>query len=841
MRRGIIACGFVNSKTVCYHTTRSMSRGLSSLRELSETVVRFFRASTLMSLFLLTALAGGLTGVLIAFALDRSSYAQMVAQLSDYQASILSRVYADDGTTVIGEFYLERRIPVDYHDIPEPVRHAFIAVEDARYYMHHGLDPVRVLGAFVDNLRTGRIVGGGSTITQQLARSLFLTREQAYTRKLREALLALLIEQYYTKDQILELYCNHIYLGGNAYGVEAAAQYYFGKSVREVTLDEAALLAALPRSPLSYSPIHYPDAAVQRRNLVLSLMAEQGFITGDQATQAKAQPIKLWQGERINNVQSPYAYLVEMVRQELEAKYGTQRTHTGGLQVFTTLNAQAQKAAVQAVRNGLHAYDRRHGWRSQLENVLDQGKSLKSYHHPDWDTSFEVGQYYTGLIMGVTESEAQVRLGKYSARVTSANAPWGRPLKRLVKPGDLTVFRINRINTDTNELDVTLLQMPAVQGALVALETPSGEIKALVGGYDFNTARFNHATQGLRQTGSAFKPFVYAAAVEYGLTPEDPVLDEPLRIGDWEPQNYDVTYKGLMTIGTAIALSRNIPAVRIMQEIGVQRVGRLVERLGLPNPMAPYLSSALGATEEPLLDLVKAYAVFANLGRRVYPHFIRRVLDRDGTELERWSSPAPDEILSSYVASTVVRMMQGVVNNGTAAAIRAHGEFSGWDIGGKTGTVNDFTDAWFIGYTPTVCTGVWVGFDEKKSLGNKETGAVAALPIWIEFMKAYVKGQPPRRFHLVTMPPPVMAQLQEQRRLERGGGWVEGSHGQPLPIVGGPPNLNVLPSTLLPIEQRSDRDGRGRAEEASEPALPGTVPATPPAEQRQRRPRRTEP
>ncbi|MBI3950873.1 MAG: PBP1A family penicillin-binding protein [Acidobacteria bacterium] len=812
------------------------------VKELSRSLVQFLRQWRLVSLFLLTAIAGGLTGWVIAFTLDRSDFALMVAKLSDYQASLLSRVYADDGTTVIGEFYLERRIPVEYRDIPLAVRNAFIAIEDARFYMHYGFDPVRVLGAFWDNLREGHIVGGGSTITQQLARGLFLSREQTYSRKLKEMLLALLIERYYTKDQILELYYNQIYLGGNAYGVEAAAQYYFGKSVKELTLDEAALLGALPKAPLNYSPIYYPEAAKQRRNLVLHAMAEQGFIRQEEAARAKTQPINLGRGERINNVHSPYAYLVEMVRQEMEHKYGTRRTHTGGLQIYTTLNARAQQAALRAVRQGLHVYDRRHGWRDKLENMLSEGKSLESYYHPDWDTAFRVGEYITGLVMNVSDREALVRFGSYAARVTPSDVPWGRPLKKLVRPGDLTVFRINRIDEQNKELQVTLWQVPAVQGALLALEVPSGEIKALVGGYDFNTSRFNHATQGQRQTGSAFKPFIYAAAVEYGLTPDDPVLDDPLQIGDWQPENYDRTYMGLIPIRTALALSRNVPAVRVLQEIGIQRAARLVERLGLPNPMAPYLSSALGATEEPLIDMVKAYAVFANVGKRVYPHFIRRVLDRDGVELERWQEPEPEEVLSPYVASTVVQLMEGVVNSGTAAAIRGHGEFSGWDMGGKTGTVNDFTDAWFIGYTPTVCTGVWIGFDEKKSLGNKESGAVAALPIWINFMKEHQKGQRPRRFELVTTPPPMMASLQQQRRLERGGGWVEGSEGQLLPIVGGPPNLDVLPGDVAPAEDSSG--GNGRQETVVPlPVLPETLPKAPlpTPDQRQRRPRRTEP
>ncbi len=751
------------------------------------------RRHPILALFLLAAIGGGLLGALIAYALDHSEYALMVAQLSDYQASVLSRVYADDGHTVIGEFYLERRLPLAYPEIPPHVRNAFIAIEDARFYEHSGIDPIRILGAFVANLRAGETVQGGSTITQQLAKMLFLNPERTYSRKMKEALLALLIERYYTKEQIIELYCNQIYLGGNAYGVEAAAQYYFGKSAKALTLDEAALLAALPKAPQLYSPLTRPQAALARRNLVLEKMAEEGYISREAAREAMARPIRLAEGGRFSNARSPYAYFVEEVRRYLEDKYGTRRTHAGGLRVYTTLDARAQRAAVRAVRNGLHAYDRRHGWRGPMENILDQGKDLSTYRHPEWEGGIEVGEYYPGLVLSVTASEALIRVGAYTARVTPREAPWGRPLRQLVRPGDLTIVQVQSLNEQTKEMTVTLLQLPEVQGALVALEIPSGEIKALVGGYDFNRVRFNHATQGLRQTGSAFKPFIYAAAVEAGLTPEDYILDAPLRIGDWAPTNYDNTYKGAISIAQAVAESRNIPAVRVLQRIGIARAVRMVERLGLPNPMAPFLSSALGATEEPLLAMTAAYAIFANQGRRIVPHLIRRVVDRDGRELERWQAPPTEQVLDPYVASTMVRLLQGVVDGGTAARIRAHAEFRDWPIGGKTGTVNDFTDAWFIGFTPTVCTGVWIGFsDRKRSLGRGETGAVAALPIWIEFMREYLRDKTPAPFELITEMPEWIRAAREQteRDVREALGIRELPAAAPSPL----PSLRVEPT-----------------------------------------------
>ncbi len=794
----------------------------------------FWRRHPSIALLLLAALSGGLSGALLAYALDHSEYALMVAQLSEYQASVLSRVYADDGRTVIGEFYLERRLPLSYFDIPPHVRNAFIAIEDARFYEHSGIDPIRILGAFVANLRAGETVQGGSTITQQLAKMLFLNPERTYSRKLKEALLALLIERYYTKEQILELYCNQIYLGGNAYGVEAAAQYYFGKSARELTLEEAALLAALPKAPQLYSPVARPQAALARRNLVLEKMAEEGYISREAARAAMARPIRLAEVGRFSNTRSPYAYFVEEVRRYLEDKYGTRRTHAGGLQVYTTLDARAQRAAVRAVRNGLHAYDRRHGWRGPMENILDQGKDWASYRHPDWEGGFEVGEYYPGLILSVTSGEALVRVGPYTARVTSREAPWGRPLSQLVRSGDLTIVQVQSLDEQTKTMKVTLLQMPEVQGALVALEIPSGEIKAMVGGYDFNRVRLNHATQGWRQTGSAFKPFIYAAAVEAGLTPEDHILDVPLRIGDWAPSNYDNTFKGSITIAQAVAESRNVPAVRVLQRIGIARAVRMVERLGLPNPMAPFLPSALGATEEPLLAMTAAYAIFANQGRRVVPHLIRRVVDRDGRELERWATPPIEQVLDPYVASTMVRLLQGVVNGGTAARIRTYAEFREWSIAGKTGTVNDFTDAWFIGFTPTVCTGVWLGFsDRKRNLGPRETGSVAALPIWIDFMREYLKDKTPTTFKLITEMPEWIrvAREQTEREVREALGIRE------LPAVAPSP----LPSSVAEPSSPPDKHGESALREKIPDLIlkPLQEPVEPPKEEpKKRRPGR---
>ncbi|MBI4470541.1 MAG: PBP1A family penicillin-binding protein [Acidobacteria bacterium] len=775
--------------------------------------------ATLLWLIILTALAGGASGLFVALALDNSEYALIVAQLSDYRASVLTRVYADDDRTVIGEFYLERRIPVTLEEITPQMRQAFIAVEDARFYEHYGLDPIRIVGAFLTNLREGRTAEGGSTITQQLTKQLFLTPERTYSRKIKEILLALLVERYYTKEQILELYCNQIYLGGNAYGVEAASQYYFSKSAKDLAIEECAMLAALPKGPQNYSPVLHPRAALQRRNRVLQGMIDEGYITEAEGKSAMERSIRLSQGGRIDNIRSPFAYLVEEVRQQMENRYGTRTTHTGGLRITTTLDAGAQIAAARAVRVGLHAYDRRHGWRGGLENILDQRRDLQRYRHPDWEGLFEPKEYYTGLVMSVDDRQATVRFGSYKATVTPKDAAWGRPLRSLVRPGDLTIFQVQSVNDAQRQLSVKLLQRPAIQGALVALDVTTGEIKAMVGGYDFNTSKFNHATQGERQTGSVFKPFIYAAAVEYGIRPEDIVLDTPFERGSYKPSNYDGTFKGPITVATALALSRNIPAIRTLDHVGIARTARMVDRLGLPNPMAPFLPSALGATEEPLLDMVSAYSVFAQGGRRAHPHFIRKVVDRDGRELEHWEDPKPETVISAYVASTMVELMKGSVQSGTSTAIRGHRDFDAWEIAGKTGTVNDFTDAWFIGYTPLTCTGVWIGYDEKKSLGNRETGAVAALPVWIDFMKAYVKGKKPKRFPDPKEMPEELVKAREERGLGFAPDVPPDSFSLPIPEAAS----DVNPLAADP----GSRTHGGSPSRLSEALLPKKLPIPP--------------
>jgi penicillin-binding protein 1A len=726
------------------------------------------------AVLLLGLAAGGLTGIITAYKLNYSPAASEVAALATYRPSVVTRVYADDEKTVIGEFALEKRIPLKYEEIPPVMKNAILAVEDARFYDHIGIDPIRIVGATWKNLTTEK-VEGGSTLTQQLAKNLFLSKEQTLKRKINEWALALQIERYYTKNQIMELYANHIFLGANAYGVEAGSETYFGKQAKDLTLGEAALLAGIPKAPSDYSPLNNPTRAKERRDLVLDLMARNGFATQSDVDAAKAKPIQLADTAYYQSQQksSPFDYPVEHIRQDLEDKYTT-RVAQGGLAVYTTINVEAQKKAYEVLREGLRRYDRTHsGWRSSYtrmpaanENSPTQ-QELANYKHPDWyGNDFQNGRYLIGLVMKVDngKNEATVRFGKFNATVTSADMGWShRQPREEFKPGYLAEFAIKEVDQKDRRLKVELSQVPAVQGAMMTLNAKSGEVVTMVGGYDFYTNKFNNATQAYRQTGSCFKPFVYTAAVEWGMTPDTTVSGAPISIGPWQPHNYDGS-SGCsdMPMKTALAKSMNIPAVHLLQTVGIQTGAQMVRRFGIKVPMAPYLPSALGATEVPLDQMVSAYSAFPNKGVRVEPHMIRRVLDRDGAVLEEWERTTY-KVINEYVALTMVSMMRGVVTGGTASAAMSLGV----PLAGKTGTVNDHTDVWFIGYTPSYVTGTWMGYPgRKKPLGNDMTGAHGALPMFIDFMKDFLKNKPKEDFAKAPNMPEDMKELYRQRQRE---------------------------------------------------------------------------
>src|SRR5438876_6868687 len=728
------------------------------------------------AVILLALAAGGLTGIIAAYQLNYSQAASEVAALATYRPSVVTRIYADDGQTVIGEFALEKRIPLKYEEIPPVMKNAILAIEDARFYDHIGIDPIRILGAAWKNVTTQR-VEGGSTLTQQLAKNLFLSKEQTVKRKVNEWALALQIERYYTKNQIMELYANHIFLGANAYGVEAGAETYFGKQAKDLTLEEAALLAGVPKAPTEYSPIVNPIKAKERRDLVLDLMAKTGFATQSEVEAAKAKPLQLSDSAYYQPPQalSPaFDYPVEYIRGDLEDKYTTRVAQTG-LAVYSTINVAAQKKAYEVVRAGLRRYDKGHsGWRSSYEAIPTSANSgvptnqeLAGYKYPDWyRNDYAAGRYLMGLVMKVDQGrdEATVRFGNYTATVTSADMGWGKRAPRTeFKPGYLAYFEIKEADKKAHRLKVELTQIPGVQGAMMTLNAKTGEIVAMIGGYDFLTNKFNNAYQAYRQTGSAFKPFVYSAAIEWGMTPDTTVSGAAIDINGWQPHNYDGSLSCAdMTLKTALAHSMNIPAVHLLQTVGIQTGSQMVRRFGIKVPMAPYLSSALGATEVPLDQMVSAYSAFPNKGIRVEPHMIRKVLDRDGAVMEEWEKTTY-KVFSEYVALTMVSMMRGVIQGGTGSAAQVLGV----PLAGKTGTVNDHTDVWFMGYTPTYVTSIWMGYPgRKKPLGNEMTGAAGALPYFIEFMKDFLKDKPKEDFPKAPSMPEDMREMYKQRQRE---------------------------------------------------------------------------
>jgi penicillin-binding protein 1A len=783
-------------------------------------------------LFLALA-AGGLTGIIAAYELNYSRAANEVASLATYRPSVVTRVYADDGTTVIGEFALEKRIPLKYDEIPPVMKNAILAVEDARFYDHVGIDPIRIIGATWKNLTSDK-VEGGSTLTQQLAKNLFLSKEQTLKRKMNEWALALQIERYYTKNQIMELYANHIFLGANAYGVEAGAETYFGKQAKDLTIGEAALLAGVPKAPSEYSPTSNPQRAKERRDLVLDLMAKNGFATQAEVDAAKGKPIQLADTAYYQSQpkSSAYDYPVENVRQELEDKYTT-RVAQGGLSVYTTINVAAQKKAYEVVRAGLRRYDKSHGgWRSNyrtipIANGQPTTQELTNYKDPDWyGNDYEQGRYLTGLIMKVdrAKNEATVRFGNYTATLGSSDMGWSnRQPKDELKPGYLCEFKIAEVDQKSRRLKVELSQVPAVAGAMMTLNAKSGEIVTMIGGYDFYSAsKFNNATQAYRQTGSCFKPFVYTAAVEWGMTPDTTVSGAPISINNWQPHNYDGSLgNGDLPLKMALAKSMNVPAVHLLQTVGIQTGAQMVRRFGIKVPMAPYLPSALGATEVPLDQMVSAYSAFPNKGIRVEPHLVRRVLDRDGAVLEEWERTTY-KVVNEYVALTMVSMMRGVVQFGTATAAGSLGV----PLAGKTGTVNDHTDVWFIGYTPTYVTGVWMGYPgKKKPLGNEMTGGVGALPFFIDFMKDFLKDKPKDDFAKPPGMPEDMKELFRQRQRELAAERAQFNEDAAKDQDEG--NTTLPAASTEPKLEQMTLPPPPRAEEAAPNPQPRTEPITP--------------
>ena len=690
-------------------------------------------------LILLSAAGGAGVGVLFVY----TSELPEVRALEDYQPDTVTELYAADGQP-IGSFALQRRILVSYEQVPKILRDALIATEDQHFEDHFGVDVPRVFEAAWHNLVSRRITQGASTLTMQLAGTLFLNRsDRSFRRKIQETLLAIQIERYYTKKQIFTMYCNQIYLGHGNYGFEAASEFYFGKPVKEVTMAEAALLAGIVRGP-SYSPILHPDRALARRNLVLSRMVAEGKATHEAAEAAEKLPLGLHLQYPRNDL-APY--FVEEIRKYLERTYGTEAVHERGLRVFTTLDVAMQRAANRALKDGLAAYTRRHGWKGELANILAEGLgTLDKYESDDWRRPIDKGSYVTALVLETGENFATLRIGPYHAMLTPSDYAWtGRKqATKLLKAGDLAQVHVRELNGSVAHVD--LEQKPAAQGAFLAIENATGEIKAMIGGYSFEDSKFNRATQATRQVGSSFKPYLYATAIEEGHDPFETIVDAPVTLKsggqDYSPHNYDGKFEGRITLRRALAGSRNVPAVKLGAEVGIPNVVSMARRFGVTAPLQPYLPLVLGAAEITLLEHTSSFTVFPNDGIRIEPHMIRRVTTYDGAVLEE-ARPKVYDVLKPEVARTMTAMLEEVVQFGTAARAKELKR----PAAGKTGTTSDFTDAWFMGFTPSLTAGVWVGNDDNSvPLGNKETGAKAALPIWIEFMKDVYDDKPTEQF-----------------------------------------------------------------------------------------------
>jgi penicillin-binding protein 1A len=700
-------------------------------------------------LVLVAALAGGAAGLILVYTTDLPQ----VDALENYRPSSITELYDDHGR-VIGSFALQRRVVASYDDFPPVLRDALVSIEDKDFYSHSGINFFRIMGAAYRDIESGGKVQGASTLTMQLARNLFLSPDRRWQRKVQEAMLAIQIERRFTKPQIFTLYANQIFLGHGVYGFEAASEFYFSKPAKQLTLDEATLLAGLPKGPSVYSPINHADKAQKRRNLVINAMLEDGKITAVQAADARNAPLVLRLAHDPNSL-APY--FVEEIRRYLENKYGTDQVHEGGLKVYTSLDVDLQKAANQAVLDGLAAYERRHGWKGHLENVVAEGAVLEKYSHPDWDDEPEANGYVHALVTAAGTGIATLKFGRYTAAFGQPDVAWTQQkIVDLLKAGDICYVKILSLGAN-GAAKVSLEQDSGAQGSLLAIDNATGGIKAMVGGRDFNESKFDRVTQSLRQVGSSFKPYVYTTVIDQGASPDDTILDEPVSFetpsGPYTPHNYDEKFEGIITLRRALAQSRNIPALKLANKVGIKSVIEYAGRFGITARLPPYLPVALGAAEITLMEQTSAYSVFPNDGVRVTPRYITRVTDYEGRVMEE-DFPDVKDVISERTARIMTSMLREVVLHGTGIAASR----MPFPVAGKTGTTNDFTDAWFVGFSPSMSCGVWVGYDEKRSLGAKETGAHAALPIWMNFMTVAMAGKDAGEFQ----PPPVTAHSAEK-------------------------------------------------------------------------------
>lgn len=683
----------------------------------------------LLLMMAVAVVGGALGGVLLIESVDLPQ----ISQLERYRPMATTEIYDRNGE-LIGSFALERRTVVGYNDFSPLLREAIIAIEDKHFESHWGVNLVRVAGAAYHDLVAHSRSEGASTLTMQLARNLFLTDHRTFSRKLQEILLSIQIEHSLTKQQIFTLYANQIYLGSGIYGFEAASEFYFSKPASTLTLPEAALLAALPKGPELYSPIRNPMLAFARRNLVIDQMLEDGKITNAQATAARNTPLGLHLALPENNI-APW--FIEDVREDLDHRLGRARVEEAGLKVYTTLDLGLQQAANQAVQSGLEAYEQRHGWHGNLLNVLDAGLNPQTFWHPDWSEQPAPGQWMHAVVLGVDPAQVTARIGARKLILTPPDWRWTgfRSAKQFLHRGDIIYVHLTR--DDGVFLHGTLAEDTGAEAALLAIDNATGGVMAMVGGRDFYLSQFNRANEAERQTGSSFKAYVYTAAVQDGILPTDHILDTPVAWGSYVPHNYDHRFEGSITVAHAFADSRNIPALKLAARVGISHVIRLAHKFGITSYIPPYLPIALGAVGVSLEQQVSAYSVFPNDGIRIAPHLIRSVTNAEGIPIFE-AEPQVTQVISSKTARLMMVMFKDVVSQGTGGSLRSLDHA----LGGKTGTTNNFTDAWFVGFSPATTCGVWVGYDNSQSLGPGETGAHAALPIWTSFMKAALADEP---------------------------------------------------------------------------------------------------
>lgn len=710
------------------------------------------------------------------------------ASLKERNLNAYSIVYSEDDE-VVGKFLLENRIPISYEKIPKPLIQAFLAAEDADFFQHRGVDYKGIIRAMLKNLIAGRIVQGGSTITQQVTKTFFLTPKRSFLRKLKEVAYAFALERNLPKEEILSLYLNHIYLGNGAYGIEAASESYFNKRVEQLNLAEAALLAGLVKAPSRYSPVNNLTRARERQNYVLTRMTELGFITQFQKDKTLQTPLKIQSRESAFFSKAPY--FTEFIRHQVEKKYGKEKLYKEGIRIYTTLDLTLQKAAQKSVEMGLRELDRRQGFRGPIQTLSPEEVKNLTKVKGRAPNPLSQNEVFEGVVLSRDESKKLYTVWVEERRgiLPYSEMTWALHIKTtshfkptqvktpgdLLKPGDVIHVRVKELAGKDRPLLLTLEQEPLVQGALLCLDPQTGYVKAMVGGRDFSESQFNRAIHSRRQPGSAFKPVIYAAALEKGYTPSTILMDSPVEYSDhdegyyWAPKNYDKNFLGPITFRNALAHSRNVVTVKILEDIGMSYALKFIKKMGIESPIKRDLSIALGTSGVSMLELTSAFAIFANGGERIKPVFIKKIVTMEGKVLEEdtpyveWeegeeegveeeeetATPVPaappvlkERAISPQNAFIMTHLLQGVIQHGTGQRAKVIGR----PLAGKTGTSSDYADAWFVGYTPSILTGVWVGFDDKTSLGKNETGSRAALPIWISFMDQTLKSMPAESF-----------------------------------------------------------------------------------------------